>query len=97
MQHDTTSTIRRLHAELAPLRGLWAGVEADLQSMGFAALTELRGKDAAVLALDYCRRLGRPVDPLLRACFSAIVRFAETGVPTPWYRILRAENAFPGK
>jgi hypothetical protein len=92
MQTDTISTVPRLRAELAPLRGLWVGIETDLRSMGFTALADLRGRDAAALALEYCRRLDRPVDPLLRYCFAAIVRFAETGEPTPWFRILRAET-----
>jgi Pathogenicity locus len=92
MQHDLTPPVQNLRAELAPLRGLWPGVEADLRSMGFSVLADLCGKDPGALALDYCRRLRRPADPLLTSCFAAIVRFAETGVPTPWFHILRAET-----
>jgi hypothetical protein len=91
MQHDNAPAVRRLCSELAMLRGLWPGYEADLHRMGFSALAELRGQDANALANDYCRLSGRPVDPLLSSCFSAVVNFAETGVPTPWWRIMRAQ------
>jgi hypothetical protein len=59
--------------------------------MGYSSLADLRGKDPGSLAADYCRRLHRPADPLLRPWFTSIVRFAQTGTPTPWWRIVREE------
>ena len=32
-----------------------------------------------------------PDDPVLVAVFRTMIRFAETGVATPWWRVLRAE------
>jgi hypothetical protein len=93
MQHDQLSPVLNLRQQLGPLRGLWPGVEADLHSMGFSALGDLRGKDPGSLALQYCDRLHRPPDPMLPSCFASIVKFAETGVPKPWFRILREEIA----
>jgi len=90
MQHDNASALRRLSTEFAPLRGLWRGLEADLQRMGFSTLAEVRGKDADALAADGCRLAKRPPDPMPRFCFAAIVRFAETGRPVPWWHIPRA-------
>jgi hypothetical protein len=91
MHHPRSTAIRGLRRELTALRGLWPGVEADLHSMGYSALADLRGKDPGSLASDYCRRLNRPADPLLRPWFTSIVRFAETGTPTPWWHIVREE------
>ncbi len=62
-------------------------------AMGFHRLADLRGQSAKSLAADYSRRLDRPEDPLMRQYFKAIVTFAETGSPTPWWRIFRAEAA----
>jgi hypothetical protein len=92
MQHDTVTAISRLRKEFAPLRGLWPGVEADLQRMGFSKLADLRGRDPVALAVDYCKLIGRPFDQMLKYCFAAIVRFAETGEAVPWWHILRTQK-----
>lgn len=97
MQHDNSAAVRRLRSELARFRGLWPGYEADLVRMGFSALADLRGRDPDTLARDYCRLSGRPADPLLSSCFAALVRFAETGQPTPWWRIARAQAMREGE
>ena len=75
------------------MRGLWPGVEGDLRALGFSALTDLRGQKADALAVEYCRRLHRPEDPLMAQYFSAIVKFAETGSAVPWWKLYRAEAA----
>lgn len=82
----------RLRQQLAPLRGLWHGFEADLADMGVSRLDDLRGRSADGLMQDYCRRNQRPADAILRPYFEAVVRFAETGQDHPWWRIMR-ENA----
>jgi hypothetical protein len=60
--------------------------------MGFSALAELRGRDADALAAQYCRLNRRPMDPILTPCFAAVVRFAETGEPRPWWDLLRVQT-----
>jgi Pathogenicity locus len=93
MQQSSAPAIRRLRSELALLRGTWPGFEADLHRMGFTALAEFRGRDPDLLATQYCALTGRPADPLLSSCFAALVRFAETGEPRPYWRILRTRSA----
>lgn len=93
MQDDQSETVARLSNQLAPLRGLWNGFESDLAAMGVASIDDLTGRSADALMVDYCRRAARPVDPMLRPCFEAVVRFAETGEATPWWRIARHEAA----
>jgi hypothetical protein len=91
MRANPIETSAPLHQELSALRGLWHGVDRDLNNMGITAIAELRGRDATDLARAYCERAGRPFDPALRACFAAIVWFAETGEARPWWLFLRAE------
>jgi len=92
IEHDH-AVIERLRPELAPLGRLWPGFEADLSALGISGLDELRGRDAAMLTRQYCERVGRPFDLAILACFTAAVRFAETGRAMPLWRILR-EDAF---
>ena len=97
MQPDSTAALGRLRSELARFRGFWPGYEADLQQMGISALAELRGRDPEALAADYCRMVARPTDPWLDACFAALVRFAETGVAVPWWRVMRVQAMQAGE
>ncbi len=92
MQHHNAAAVRRLRHQFAQMRGLWPGFEIDLQRMGISDLADLRKRDPAALAADYCRLLGRPSDRLLTYCFAAMVRFAETGEPVPWWYIVRDED-----
>jgi hypothetical protein len=91
MQTDQIETLPTLRQELSALRGLWTGVDQDLNSLGIGGISDLRGRDAAELTRAYCDRVGRPFDPVLKACFAAIVQFAETGEARPWWHSLRAE------
>ena len=91
MQHDTLANSQTLRSELAALRGLWLGIEGDLHRMGIACLADLRGCRPEALVETYRRETGHPSDPILRPYFAALVAFAETGVATPWWRIMRAE------
>ena len=91
MQTDEFTAVRRLTHELAPLRGLWPGAVRDFLSMGFTALADFDGQDADKLAETYRGLTNRPADPLFPVFFMAVVRFAETGVPAPWWGILRTE------
>jgi hypothetical protein len=93
MQQDSAAALRRLRSELARFRGLWPHYEADLQRLGISGVDGLRGRDPDSLAADYCRMIDRPVDPWLSACFTALVRFAETGEAVPWWRVMRARAA----
>jgi hypothetical protein len=65
--------------------------------MGFSTLADLRGRDPEALANDYCRLTGRPADPLLSSCFAAVIKFAETGEPVPWWRIWRTRAMREGE
>ncbi len=89
----TPAPILQLRAQLAPLRGLWPNMEADLHRMGVATLGDLRGKQAHALADNYRNVAGHPPDPMLIPYFSALIGFAETGIATPWWQILR-RNAY---
>ena len=89
MTDQTNTTLPRLRQELAPLRGLWRNMEADLQRLGIAVLADLRGKQPDALADEYRALAGHPSDPVLLPYFAALVAFAETGVATPWWQILR--------
>ena len=91
MQDELTKAAQRLRIELRPLRGLWPGVSADLARMGFRSLADLKGRDADHLAQGYRDLANHPDDPVLVAVFRTMIRFAETGVATPWWRVLRAE------
>lgn len=91
MQHDTASAETHLRVELAPLRGLWTGVERDLVAMGISSVAELRGRSPDALLAQYCDQTARPHDPVLRSCFVSVVHYSETGRPEPWWRIMRAE------
>ena len=93
MYHNQSEAVARLSSQLAPLKGLWSGFESDLAAMGVSSLADLTGRSADALMVDYCRRAVRPIDPMLRPCFEAVVRFAETGEATPWWRIARHEAA----
>ena len=93
MHQVHSEAVARLSSQLAPLRGLWSGFESDVAAMGVSSLADLAGRSADALMVDYCRRNVRPVDPMLRPCFEAVVRFAETGEATPWWRIARHEAA----
>lgn len=80
-----------LRSELRALRGLWHGTEIDLQRLGISRLADLRGCDAAELAAAYCKMTTRPMDHALHAYFVALIGYARTGVPTPWWGIMRDE------
>jgi hypothetical protein len=97
MQHDSTEAVSRLRSELTMFRGLWPGYEADLLRMGIFTVAELRGRDPDRLAAEYCRVMERPEDPLLSACFAAVVRFAETGERVPYWRIMRDQAMREGE
>ena len=91
MPNDDGSAPRRLRTELAPVRDLsWAFVD-ELAGMGFSTLSDFRGRQADALARAYCQSTGWPMDSVLCACFVVLVRFAETGVATRVWQILRAE------
>jgi hypothetical protein len=89
MSEQIHTILPRLRQELAPMRGLWPNMEADLYRMGIAALGDLRGKQPEALAEEYRALDGHPPDPVLLPYFTALIAFAETGVATPWWRILR--------
>jgi hypothetical protein len=91
MQHTPSESATRLRTELAPLRGLWRGIENDLLALGIQHVSDLHGRSAEALLKMYCEASGRPYDPVLRSCFVSLVRFSETGVAEPWWRIMRAE------
>ena len=91
MNDDGNTIPQSLRAEIAPLRGLWHDIAADLWRMGVARLANLRGQKPEALSESYRALTGRPPDPILTQCFSALVSFAETGVATPWRYIVRAE------
>ena len=90
MQHDSAAALGRLRSELARFRGLWPGYEADLHRLGISTLAQLKGRDPDTLAEDYRRMTNRPADPWLNACFAAVVRFAATGAPVPFWRVMRS-------
>jgi len=91
MQDTSDMVLARLRSELAPLRGLWHGMESDLLRLGFTSVRDLCGKKAEQVAEAYRTLAGRPPDPILRPYFAALIGFAETGVATPWWHILRSE------
>ena len=91
MQQELPASGNNLRAELTPLRGLWPGIEQDLLRLGIMRLADLCGRDAKSLAEGYCASAVRPFDPLLHPYFTALIRFAETGMPVPWWYILRGE------
>jgi hypothetical protein len=93
MQSNQSEAVLRLRSQLAPLRGLWLGFEADLAVMGVSSLEDLRGRSPEGLLQDYCQRTARPADPALRPYFEAVVRFSETGEPRPWWKIMREDSA----
>ena len=88
---DDAAAVRRLSEELLPLRGLWPGAAQELVDLGFAKLADLAGQNAHALAGAYRRLTKRPDDPLFPVFFAALISFAESGVASPWWRILRAE------
>jgi hypothetical protein len=90
MQSETRPAVQLLESELLPLRGLWLGTAPDLIRLGITRLHDLRAHSADVLAEAYCRMTGRPTDPVLIPYFAALIDFARTGVPTPWWRLMRA-------
>ena len=87
MHHHRRETLSRLRSEVAPLAGLWHGIETDLYAMGINALADLRGLRAESLTASYCALAGRPLDPALVPCFAALVAYAETGIAKPWWRL----------
>ena len=91
MQDTSDMVLARLRSELAPLRGLWHGMESDLLRLGITSVRDLRGKQPEQVAESYRTLAGHPPDPILRPYFAALIGFAETGVATPWWYILRAE------
>lgn len=91
MSDQSSAILARLRAELSPLRGLWHNMEADLFRLGITFIQDLRGRQADALAESYRALAGHPPDPILRPYFTALIAYAETGVATPWWRILRAE------
>jgi hypothetical protein len=97
MQHDSAATLGRLRSELAGFRGLWPGYEADLQRLGISTLAQLRGRDTDTLAEDYRSLTNRPEDPWLNACFAAVIRFAETGEPVPFWSVMRTRAMREGE
>ena len=54
-----------------------------------------RGKQAGAIAESYRALSSRPSDPVLRPYCAALIDDAKTGVPTPWWRIMRAEALAP--
>ena len=94
MQHAREPRPSRLRFELTPLRGLWPDIGTDLQKLGVTCLADLRGRDPDTLLNAYRGGGGgNPDDPILRFVFMSIVNFAKTGIPTPWWQILRADTA----
>ena len=91
MQPEAPTVLQSLRSELAPLRGLWQGFEADLLRMGITALADLRGQPVEALTESYRAMVGRPPDPILHPYFAALVSFAETGKATPWWHFWRSE------
>jgi hypothetical protein len=87
MPHRRRETLHPLKAELAPLAGLWHGIEADLHAMGINVLADLRGLRAGSLTASYCALAGRPFDPALQPCFAALIAYSETGIAKPWWRV----------
>jgi hypothetical protein len=86
--HDDSLTAR-LRAELSPLRGLWHGIDKDLMRLGVTKLADLRGQNPEQLMHRFCALEGRAPDPMLVPVFSALVAFAETGHPQPWWMEVR--------
>jgi hypothetical protein len=91
MEDDSDTILHRLRAELAPMRGLWHGMESDLLRLGIASLRELRGKQPDAIAESYRGLSGHPPDPVLVPYFAALIGYAETGVATPWWYIMRRD------
>jgi Pathogenicity locus len=88
--------VEAIRSELRPMRGLWPGISVELVKMGFRALADLRGRDPVRLARDYQALCHHPDDPILTTIFKALVGFAETGEPSPWWVYVRAETRNTG-
>ena len=71
------------------MRHLWLGIERDLASIGVSRLTDLRGQTPEQLCRAYCARSRQQVDDILLDVFTALVAFAETDTPQPWWRFTR--------
>lgn len=91
MHNHMPEAVARLHRELAPVRGLWNGFEADMAAIGVSSLEELRDKSPDDLLRRYCLHTGIPHDPVLHAHFEAVVRFAKTGEVQPAWAIMRQD------
>lgn len=92
MEPEQFEAVQRLRRELLPMRGLWHGVEEDLVALGVASLGDLRSRPADALLSEYCQKTARPTDPILALVFDALVKFASTGDPVPWWRAWRAHG-----
>jgi len=97
MSHARRETVSRLRFELAPLLGLWHGIEADLHGMGIRALVDLRGLRADSLTASYCAFAGRPFDVALVPCFASLIAYSETGNAKPWWRMQRMPRVRSGR
>ncbi len=66
-------------------------MEHDLLRLGIRSLRELAGRRPDEIAESYRALSGHPDDPVLRPYFAALIGYAETGVATPWWYIMRSE------
>lgn len=83
------SAVENLRKQLAPIPNLWFGIEHELTDIGIRSVGALKGRNARELTIAYCASQRRPFDEVIEDTFSALVRFADDGVPTPWWQFTR--------
>ena len=62
--------------ELQTIPGVGPMVAGDLRLLGIRRVADLRDKNPETLYMDFCRRIGRPVDRCLLYVFRCAVYFA---------------------
>ena len=71
---------------LEDLPNVGRSIASDLRMVGIRRPSDLSGRDPYALYDALCRKTGTRHDPCLLDTFIAVVRFAEGGPPTPWWR-----------
>lgn len=65
----------------------------DLLRLGIRRPEDLAGRDPDELYAELCRLDGLKHDPCVRDVMAAVVAFAQTGNPVPWWQFSRRRKA----
>jgi hypothetical protein len=94
---DLTDADRVAWRALQTMPNVGPAIARDLLRLGIRRPEDLAGQNPDALYDELALLDGAPSDPCVRDVFTAVVEYAETGQPVPWWHFTPDRKAREGK